>query len=393
MPLPSLRPNMTLVSDTHGEHGATYRDRGGRRVVDHYGKPERVGKAVRNVVGAIEMGYGVLAVSGDDRVEFVDNAVSNRIPAEDGQGVYALLLDPQGAIETDMYVYNADERLLVFLPPERTNAVTEDWSSKVFIQDVEIDDVTADFGVFGVHGPKSTEKVASVLGGPGAPEKPLSFVRGSMVDAGVTVIAADAPLGEEGYEVICAAEDAEQVFDTLINRGLNAAPFGYRTWDALSAEAGTPLFEYELSGTVPNVLGLRNALDFEKGCYVGQEVVSRVENQGRPSRRLVGLELDGLVDVTAEIDGDAEPDRYEEILPSPGAAVFDGDEAVGEVTRAAVGPASGEPIALALVGFDADLADPTVRVDGDETGATRTALPFVDGSARSARLPTYPNDD
>ncbi|MFC6889305.1 aminomethyltransferase family protein [Halorubrum trueperi] len=384
---------MTLVSDTHGEHGATYRDRGGRRVVDHYGKPERVGKAVRNVVGAIEMGYGVLAVSGDDRVEFVDNAVSNRIPAEDGQGVYALLLDPQGAIETDMYVYNADERLLVFLPPERTNAVTEDWSSKVFIQDVEIDDVTADFGVFGVHGPKSTEKVASVLGGPGAPEKPLSFVRGSMVDAGVTVIAADAPLGEEGYEVICAAEDAEQVFDTLINRGLNAAPFGYRTWDALSAEAGTPLFEYELSGTVPNVLGLRNALDFEKGCYVGQEVVSRVENQGRPSRRLVGLELDGLVDVTAEIDGDAEPDRYEEILPSPGAAVFDGDEAVGEVTRAAVGPASGEPIALALVGFDADLADPTVRVDGDETGATRTALPFVDGSARSARLPTYPNDD
>jgi len=299
---------MTLVSDTHGAHGAVYRDRGGRRVVDHYRKPERVGKAVRNVVGAIEMGYGVLAITGEDRVEFIDNAVSNRIPEADGQGVYALLLDPQGGIETDMYVYNADERLLVFLPPERTEAVAEDWASKVFIQDVTIDDISDELGVFGVHGPKSTEKVASVLGGPGAPEKPLSFVRGSMVDAGVTVIASDAPLGEEGYEVVCAAEDAEEVLDTLLNRGLNAAPFGYRTWDALSLEAGTPLFEYELEGTVPNVLGLRNALDFEKGCYVGREVVSRVENQGRPSRRLIGLDLDGLADATADIDGDADPE-------------------------------------------------------------------------------------
>jgi len=135
----------------------------------------------------------------------------------------------------------------------------------VFIQDVTIDDISDELGVFGVHGPKSTEKVASVLGGPGAPEKPLSFVRGSMVDAGVTVIASDAPLGEEGYEVVCAAEDAEEVLDTLLNRGQRAAPFGYRTWDALALEAGTPLFEYELEGTVPNVLGLRNALDFEKG--------------------------------------------------------------------------------------------------------------------------------
>ena len=383
---------MTLVSDVHDDHDAAYRDRGGRRVVDHYGKPERVGQAVRNVVGTIEMGYGVLAVTGEDRVEFVDNAVSNRVPATDGRGVYALLCDPQGGIETDMYVYNAGERLLVFLPPERAEPVREDWASKTFIQDVTVADVSADLGVFGVHGPKSTEKVASVLNGPGAPEEPLTFVRGSMVDAGVTAIATDAPLGEEGYEVVCAAEDATDVFDTLVNRGLNAAPFGYRTWDALSLEAGTPLFEHELEGTVPNVLGIRNALDFDKGCYVGQEVVSRVENQGRPSRRLVGLTLDGLADELSAIDGDADPDGVADRLPDAGAAVFDGDAAIGEVTRAAVGPGVDRPIAFALVGFDDAPGAVTVRVDGEETAATRTDLPFVDGSARSGRLPTYPGD-
>ncbi|WP_430504196.1 aminomethyltransferase family protein [Haloparvum sp. PAK95] len=370
---------MTLVTDAHEAHGATFRDRGGREVVDSYGRAERVGNAVRKVVGTIEMGYGILAVTGEDRVDFVDNAVSNAVPETDGQGVYTLLLDAQGGIVTDMYVYNAGERLLVFTPPERVQPLLEDWEEKVFIQDVELRDASAEFGVFGVHGPNSTEKIASVLNGAAAPEGDLSFVRGSMVDAGVTVIATDNPLGEEGYEVVCAADVAGDVFDTLVNRGLNAAPFGYRTWDALTAEAGTPTFEYELKGQIPNVLGLRNALDFDKGCYVGQEVVSRVENQGRPSRRLVGIDLAELGD---EEEGEAG-------LPEIGAAVFDGDESVGELTRVVNAPTMDHHVALALVDYDLETENLQVRVDGDDEPATLVDLPFVEGSARSARLPTY----
>ncbi|MEZ3116183.1 aminomethyltransferase family protein [Halobaculum sp. MBLA0147] len=377
---------MTLVGDTHETYGATFEERGGRRRVAHYGRPDSAVRAVRNGVGVCEMAYGVVRVEGDDRVDFVDDAVSNRVPRTDGEGVYALLLDPQGGIETELYVYNADERLLLFVPPERTTPLVEDWSEKVFIQDVSIADATEEYAVFGVHGSGSTEKVASVLNGAGAPEPPLSFVRGSMNDAGVTVIATDAPTGEEGYEVICAAADAEQVFDTLLTRGLNAAPFGYRTWETLTAEAGTPLFDTELVGQLPNVAGVRNGLDFEKGCYVGQEVVSKVENRGRPSRRLVGLL----------------PER----LPTADAAVFDGDSAVGEVTRAVDSPTLDRPVALAYVDFDvpvgpspadtesvdadADDTTVTVRVDGEEVPATVVTLPFVAGSARSARTPTYP---
>ncbi len=76
------------------------------------------------------------------------------------------------------------------------------------------------------------------------------------------------------------------------------------------------------------MLGLRTALDFEKGCYVGQEVVSRVENRGRPSKRLVGLTLD--TDATLE----ASERPTDQPVPEAGAAVFDGDSSVGEVTRA-----------------------------------------------------------
>ena len=361
---------MTVLESFHAEHGAVFGDRGGRRVPLHFGRAQRTHGAVRNGVGVIERAYGVLVVTGEDRVEYVDNVVSNRVPTEDGRGCYTLLCDPQGGIELDMYVYNAGERLLVFAPTGRARGLAEEWREKVFIQDVSIEVATDAFAVFGVHGPSATEKIASVLHGAGAPDGTLVFDRGSMGDVGVTVIAGDDLAGEESYEVVCAADDAERVLDTLLTHGLNAVPFGYDTWEALTLEAGTPLFETELEGRIPNVLGLRNAVDFEKGCFVGQEVVSRVENRGQPSQRLVGLV----------------PDR----LPEAGAAVFAGDGAAGEVTRAVESPTLGEPIAFALVDFDLDAADLTVRVGGEEVPASVADLPFVEGSGRSARLPAYP---
>ncbi|MFA9502153.1 aminomethyltransferase family protein [Natrinema sp. H-ect1] len=362
---------MSVIESIHEDHGATFGERADRTIVDHFGRPERTHRAVRNGVGLFEPAYGVIVVDGDDRVEYVDNVVSNRVPAEDGEGCYALVLDPQGGIEVELYVYNAGERLLLFTQPEAAEPLAEEWSEKVFIQDVDIRVATDEYGIFGIHGPQATEKIASVLNGAASPDRPLSFVRGTMGDEGVTVVRTDALTGEESFDVICAADDAEAVYDTLLNHGLNAAPFGYRTFESLALEAGTPLFHTELEGELPNVLGLRNGLDFEKGCYVGQEVVSRVENRGQPSRRLVGLTLEG------------------EAVPEGGAAVFDGDASVGEVTRAGESPMLEEIIALAVVDYGLESDELTVRVDGEEVAATRTELPFVEGSNRSARLPEY----
>jgi aminomethyltransferase len=119
------------------------------------------------------------------------------------------------------------------------------------------------------------------------------------------------------------------------------------------------------------VTGARTGLDFEKGCYVGQEVVSKVENRGRPSERLVGLRPDAL--------------------PERGAAVFADDAAVGDVTRAVHSPSLDAPVALAAVDYDAPTDGLTVRVGGDDVPAELTPLPFVDGSATSARRPAYPD--
>lgn len=354
---------MTLVGELHEAHGATFREVEGSEVVEDYGRPERTHRAVRNAVGVMEMGYGVVEVTGEDRIEYVDNVVSNRVPDEDGEGVYALLLQPEGAIRADLYVYNAGERLLLFTPPSLAGEIAEEWAERTFLQDVDIREATTEFGVFGVHGPMATEKVASVLSAQ-TPDRHCSFVRGALGDAGVTVVRTDGLTGEEGYEVVCAAADAERVFDTLLTMGMNAAPFGYRTWETLTLEAGTPLFGSELRGNVPNVFGLDNAVDYEKGCFVGQEVVSRVHNRGQPSRRLVGIEPETVPEVGATL-------------------THDGNE-VGTVTRAVESPSLERPVALALVdyGFDGE----SVTLD---TTAAVVDLPFVEGSDDSARRPRY----
>jgi len=361
---------MVVLEEVHEAHGATFGQRGGRRVVEHYGRPSRVHAAVRKVVGVLERAVGVVELSGADRVDFLDNAVSTPVPTTEGEGQYALLLDPQGRIRTDMYVLDAGERLLVLTPPGEAAPLAEDWAGKTFLQDVAVTDRTDEFAVFGVYGPKATEKLASVTS-VATPETPLSFVRGSMGDSGVTVLRDDGLVGEEGYLVVATAEAAADVWDSLENRGLNAAPFGAATWRSLTLEAGTPLFETELEGAIPNELGLRNALDFEKGCFVGQEVVSRIHNRGQPGRRLVGLRPGSL------------PDR--------GAAVVAEGATVGEVTRAATSPVLEAPVALALVEAEAATGGGplSVRLEGSAVPADLASLPFVTGSVTSARLPTY----
>jgi len=371
---------MAIIDDVHDAHGATFVERNGRRVVRDYGRPARTAKAVRRVVGAFEAAYGVVTVAGADRHDFVNDAVTNVVPREDGEGAYALLLSPEGRVRTDMYVYEADGQLLCFTPPGQAGWLAAEWDSRTFVQDVDVSRASDAFAVFGVHGPKATEKVASVLNQSGTPAAPSTFVRGTMGDAGVTVVRTDDLAGEEGYEVVCAAEDADVVWDVLLNHGNNAAPFGYATWETLTLEAGSPLFATELVDRVPNVTGVRNAVDYEKGCFVGQETVARVENVGRPSRRLVGLAFDGVGEAAA--------------LPPAGADVRVDDEAVGELTRTAWSPHREAGIAFALVPYGFDAATVTVEPDGAD-GAVEAlesavvSLPFVDGGQRSARMPSY----
>jgi len=332
---------MTVIEGIHRDHGATFADRGGRRVVADYGRHERTHRAVRNAAGTIELGYDVRIITGPDRHDALDAVVTIDVPRADGRGSYGFLLDG-GAVAADAAVYDAaaSDRLLVFCPPG-WGGVLDEQIDRDATGEFAVDDATEAFAVFGVHGSRSTETVASVLSTGSAPEPPLTFERGTMGDEGVTVVAGDGVIGEEGYEVVCAAADATRVFDTLVNRGLNAVPFGYRTFESLTLEAGTPLFDPDLRGRDPSILA----------------------GSDGTGERLVGLA----------------PER----LPSGGATVYGSDGAIGTVTRAVTSPTLAEPIAFGVV----DGVPEAVETPDGRVGVERAALPFVEGTQRSGRLP------
>jgi aminomethyltransferase len=256
------------------------------------------------------------------------------------------------------------------LPPGQGQPLVADWREKTFIEDVTF--TLEDYVVFGVHGPHATEKIASILSATTTPETHYDFVRGELGESPATIVRGDATLGEEHYAVVCDPAEGPTVFDSLVNRGLNAPPFGHESVDALALEAGSARFATELQGRLANDTGLRGAIDYEKGCFVGQEVASRIENRGRPSTHLIGLS----------------PVR----CPERGDAVLGPDgEAIGEITRALESPTLGHPIAMAAVDAGATSPDETVEIDVEQgrTDADVTSLPFLEGSDRSGRIPTY----
>jgi aminomethyltransferase len=320
--------------------------RDGPSVVAHYGRPERTYRAVRNVAGVIEHGFGVLVVQGPRRREAVDKQFSNELPEEDA-GTYGFVRQDDG-IAADAYVFDAGDRFLAFVPPDRTGAVVEAWRGTA----CTVSNATTDFAVFGVYGPKATEKIGSVASAT-APDTPLSIARGTIREAGVTIIRDDGLTGEEGYLVVAASDDAEPVFDALINRGLSGAPFGYETWATLTLAAGTPLFETELRDATPATVGVANA--FPDGAVPTGS-----------TRRLRGF--------TAKS------------IPESGASASVNGEAIGRVTRARERQDEGEPIGFAILNAD---VDDDFTIGDDRISATVTALPFVDGSGRSKRIPHW----
>lgn len=347
--------------------GATVADHHGIATPTTFARPGRAHQAVRHGVGVTRHPWGVMVVTGEDRRSFLDDTLTCRVPAADGEVAYGLLLDPDGRIEADLYVVAAEDRLVCLTAPGTVSELVAELDERTFIQDVAVEDATDELAVLGVHGVAATPKLASVMPSGQPPGDGRSMTRAVIRDVGVTLVRLGAPTGEPGVAVICRHDEAGGVFDALVSLGSMATPLGLDTWHSLTLEAGTPLFEPELAGRTPNVCGqLPAAVALDKGCFIGQEVVARIANLGAPRERLAGITADTLPTAPGEIETDV------------GRA--------GQLTRRAAAPTQPGEIGLAVL--PAELTPgTTVHVEG--VAATVVSLPFDAGSEGSARLPVY----
>lgn len=288
---------------------------------------------------------GKLLLGGAEAAEYLQGQLTNDVEGLDpGEGRYAALLDRKGHIQADMRVLRlGPDEIWIDTEPVALETARRHLEMYKIGREVELADVSAERAILSLIGPRAVE----VAGAAALPEHACK-------EAAVEGIECIAVGTAEGIDLIAASDDAGGLREALLERG--AAEVGEAAAEVLRIEAGRPRFGAEMSSaTMPAEAGIvERAVDFEKGCYIGQEPVARLHYRGRPNRRLRGLELSALA--------------------APGAALRLGEKQVGEIGSACLSPARG-PIALAVVRRE---AEPGAELAVDEDGVTARVvdLPF-----------------
>jgi tRNA-modifying protein YgfZ len=276
-------------------------------------------------------------VRGGEAVDFLQGQVSNDVEAlQPGSGCYATILNHKGKLRTDLRILRAEDFLWLDTEAVGHAVVRHMLDTYTLGRDVQWEDLTEDHAILSLIGPGADTLAA---------EAP-SQAEHSFVDSGAGLWVRT----DLGLDVLCGGRRADE-----LRAELGVEEVSEEAAECLRIESGRPRLGIDMDAeTMPQEAGINErAIDFEKGCYVGQETVARLHWRGKPNRHLRGLRLSEPVE------------RRTDILL--------GEKVVGRISSVCVSPRFG-PIALALVRREASPGD-TVRVGAAE--AEVVELPFA----------------
>ncbi len=355
----------TPLYETHHALGATFAENYKEwELVDYFTNPDQEHHAVRQSVGVVDLSHrGRFRLTGSDRAAYLHRIISNDVEGLSvGQGNYATILTNRGKIIADMKVFVFEEAVGIETNAETTAALYQELDKYLIADDVTIEDFTERTGVVGVHGPKSAELLQQVCGFDVKDLQEYHSVVDEVKGGRIVCIRAN-ETGEMGYNLCVASESMEWLWDTILTEGRSSeiAPVGLAALNSLRIEAGIPQIGAELGDSV--FLGeaeLESAISYEKGCYIGQEIVARMKYRGHPNRLLRGFEITG------------------DTLPQSGDLLYDADTEIGWITSAVVSPTCGGPIAMGYVrtAFTDEDSEVEVETVSGRVKARVQLLPF-----------------
>jgi aminomethyltransferase len=319
--------------------------------------------AVRRRAGLFDVSHmGEIEVRGADALASCQKITANDLSRiRHDQAQYNLLLNERGGIVDDVIFHRlGDQHYLVCV-----NAANADkdfaWMQGHASGDVEVVNRSAEYAQLALQGPLS-ESILQRLTRAALPSlRPFHFIF-TEVAGTRSLVARTGYTGEDGFELYCAPERAENLWSNLMEtgepRGLVPAGLGAR--DTLRLERALPLYGHELDETIsPLEAGLSWVVKFSKGAFLGRERLLRQKEEGL-KKKLIGLEL-------------TEPGIARSHCP-----VFKGERCLGEVTSGTKSPTLKKSIALGYVESDESAVDNTVEIEirGRRAGARVVNLPF-----------------
>lgn len=275
---------------------------------------------------------GKLRISGPDTLKFIQGMISNDVVGLlEGRSVYATLLTVKGRMITDMTVYKDTEGLLIDLEPGMAEQIGSYLSKYRLSYKAVIEDLTESLALLAINGPDAAELLTASLGieAPGPGEfKGQDWGGSELIIAGVD------RTGTGGVDVYVPADTAPALWDALLGAttGFPTGPVGLDALEMLRVAAVIPRYGVDMTeATIPLEAGLDKAINYEKGCYVGQEVVARIHWRGHVNWCLVGFVIEG--------DG----------MPVAGDELQRDGKKVGYITSSAAPPGSGRVISMGYI--------------------------------------------
>lgn len=361
--------NQLALHEFHHHLGARFAALNGAEIVADYGDPLAEHAACREYAGVMDLSFrSRLCLVGADRARFLHGQVTNDVKKlRPGDGCYAAITTAKGKMESDVNIVCLAEELLLDFEPGLTGKITARLEKYIVADDVQIVDAAPHYGLLSVQGPKAEAVVRSLNLFPEIPAGPLASVRISDPTLGEIYLVHHARLGGNGFDLFVPNHSLGAVADKVIAAASSAGgrAGGWMAFDTARIEAGIPRFGADMDETnLPLECGIESrAVVYNKGCYLGQEIINRVHSFGHVTKELRGLRL-----------ADALP-----ALPARGDKLFHAGKEIGYVTSAVKSPALGANIALGHVRREANQigTELTLLAAASETIAKVVELPFV----------------
>lgn len=362
-------PRFSPIRNTHALAEASFQTWGpadsGVEMVETFGEIASEYASLRRGCALFDMTHrGTIEVTGEDRLDFLDRMITQQVKGlSPYRCVRSFWLNRKGRIDADLRVLTLEDRILLDLDWLNADRARSTLDAFVITEDVAIRDASAEWSRFAIHGPTALDLLLAVATHrAGAPLTDLAEGSAARLDIAGAEVIVDRwdECAEFGAHLWLHAPDAERVWLRLVEAGsphddngnadgatpqsrIRLRPGGWHAYNIARIEAGTPLYNIDFGEqSLPGETGvLRDRVHFRKGCYLGQEVVARMDALGKPKQILVALRF----------DHDA---RDQIVQPLTGAHVMamsdDSAETVGAITSSTISPMlGGEAIAFAQV--------------------------------------------
>jgi folate-binding protein YgfZ len=319
-----------------------------------------------NELAALRTGCGVFSLAwrgrinatGKDRVRWLHNMVTNNVrDLPLNRGKYNFVLNAQGRILGDMYIYNRGESLVLETDAGQVETLINAMKRYIIMDKVELTSAGEGLITLGICGPKA-EAVLASAGINATGMEPLE-VRDLSADGLAVTLLRGPEQKPDWFEIWIETEKAQNLWAKLVSAPAGAQPVGAEAQEMWRVLHGIPNYGQDIRDRdLPQETEQLQAISFTKGCYIGQEIVERIRSRGQVHRKFAGFVFGDLVPAIGKYESEG--------------------RALAEITSIAHVPASGGEkgldLGLGYVRREALAAGPKIDLNG--IPATVVDLPF-----------------